>query len=249
MPAYFLADNVPPKGQGTVPNTTFTLRVDGGTTQIKFAAGSQAGNTYLVRIGTSPNLIASIGKNVVDAGGSSVCSGSLSPQNVLAFTVNNANFPSADAGVSTVETVINVTPDTTYAVSWWSFLFNNPPTNYLNFSQLDTRAIALLGGDTYTSLYTSPPSPASFVGSSVSYPGYSTRTTQNLFVFSTGAWRIITQPYVFDGGAWRTMTNEYIKESGAWRTVYRNYDSSPYLTINDGGPDLLDFVVQVIAVN
>ncbi len=226
----------------------FRLRVNAGTTSIRFSACSSAGNFYRMGFqGLGPGgTTYSVYKNFVDASSATGTSHYTTNISVLPNPApQRNNSPTRFTGT---EVNVTATTNTDYVIEWQDIRFQglvNPIANPYpigSFTPLSPQAAgaSINAGSTVLGGATLYPYANSVFGQ---------RIKRGLFVLHLSAWRTITTNNVFHLGAWRTVTNGFIFSGGAWRAYYRNYNTTQVLTINEPGADELDFAVEVQALN
>lgn len=220
------------------------LRVNAGTTSIRFSAASSAGNFYRMGFqglgpgGTTYNIY----KNVVDT--SSAAGTSHYTTNISVIPIPTAQANNSPTRFVGTETNVAATTNTDYAIEWQDIRFNglpnpfpiasfNPGNPQAGGASIDLGSTVLGGATLYP-----------YAGSV-----FGLFTKQYTFVFHLSAWRTIVEKNVYHLGAWRAVQDTFVLSGGVWRDTYRNYATSQVLTINEPGPDALDFAVQVFALN
>jgi len=220
------------------------LRVNGGTTSIRFSAASNAGNFYRMGFpglgpgGTTFNLY----KNQVDfgsAGGTSFYTTNIS---VIPIPTPQAN--NSPTRFVNTEIAVTATANTDYAIEWQDIRFQGLPNPY---------PIGSFGPGSPQAAGASIDIGSTNVGGTIVYPYagsvFGLFRKRYTFVFHLAAWRTITEKFVFHLGAWRTIQDTFVLQGGVWRDTYRNYDTSQVMTINEPGADALDYAAQVFALN
>lgn len=222
----------------------FRLRVNGGTTSIRFSAASNAGNFYRIGFqGLAPgggtyNLY----KNQVDFGSAAGTSHYTTNISVIPTPTPQAN--NSPTRFINTESAITVTTNTDYAIEWQDIRFNGLPNPYpiTSFTPGSPQAPggSINAGSTVLGGATLYPYAGSIFG---------VFTKRYTFVLHLNAWRTITEKFVFHLGAWRTIQDTFVLQGGVWRDTYRNYETFQVITINEPGADALDYAAQVFALN
>jgi hypothetical protein len=200
----------------------YYLRLTDSTTNILFAAVSQAGNTYTFSVGGGVVVSKPFGDGGEGAplGGFTYYSSNANPvpsDGILDDDMDNIRFPGAE---------------TIYAYS------GSGTRDYLlSFTSSGPGTQFYLGG-------------ASLTWGDFAYPGSGYISNPiSVGVKQSGSWKNAGNIFVKQSGTWREVTNAYIKQGGVWEKYYQNFGNSSWINMLEGTDDAIDFGVQVIALN
>ena len=204
-------------------NQLFYLRLTGDTTAVKFAAVSNAGNTYNLYIQGSDDGTVTISKPNSDGGGP-YYSESANPV-PSGGNLDNGRFPGTEqlysySGYGTRE----------YRVTG----YNQNGTEYVYDGS--TGGTMCLGGSSLT-------------WGGYAYPGdgYISNPLA-VGVKVGGVWRNAGTIFIRQSGVWKEIINAYVKQGGTWRKYYQNFGNSSWINMLELTDDAIDFGVQVIPV-
>lgn len=201
----------------------FYMRLDGNTTQVKFAAASDAGNTYTFSVNGTQRV--SKPSNNRDK----FYTSSASPI-PAGGTLNDTFFPGSEttityAGAGVRDYLLSFTSSGASgtqmylggsALSWGGYAY--PGSGYLN----NAFNLGVKSGGSWNAVGT-------------------------LWV-KTSVGEVGPFPSGYDP-PWKEVLAQYIKTGGAWKQTYANYGNSSWICMLEGNDDAIDFCVQVIALN
>lgn len=197
----------------------YYMRLTGSTTSVKFAAVSQAGNTYTFSVGGTQRVSKPNGDG-----------GDGEPVGGFTYYTSSAN-PVPDGGIL---------DDTRFPGAEDLWFFPEPETTrdyLLSFTSSGPGTQFYLGGESLTW------GDFAYPGS-----GYISNPIA-VGVKQSGSWKNAGNIFVKQSGTWREVTNAYIKQGGVWKQYYQNFGNSSWINMLENTDDAIDFGVQVIALN
>jgi hypothetical protein len=202
----------------------YYLRLTDSTTNILFAAVSQAGNTYTFSVGGDVVVSKPFGDGGEGAplGGFTYYSSNANPVPSDGI-LDNSRFP----GAETIYTYSRSVPGTRdYLLS-----FTVDPPQPVPETQFYLGGASLTWGD-------------------FAYPGSGYETNPiSVGVKQSGSWKNAGNIFVKQSGIWKEVTNAYIKQGGVWKKYYQNFGNSSWINMLEGTDDAIDFGVRVLALN
>ena len=199
----------------------YYMRLTGNTTSVKFAAVSQAGNTYTFSVGETEYVSKPNGDG-----------GEGAPEVGFTYYTSSANPVPSDGilddsrfpGAETIYDTFSGSGTRDYLLTFTS----SDPESGTKF---------YLGGESLT-------------WGDFAYPGSGYIANPiAVGVKQSGSWKNAGNIFVKQSGTWREVTNAYIKQGGVWKKYYQNFGNSSWINMLEGTDDAIDFGVQVFALN
>lgn len=239
----------------------YYMRLTDNTTQVKFAAVSQAGNTYTFSINGSVVVSKIYNDDIYDpinnpshgteniyytASANPIPAGSpiLSPYSVPDYNnCLNGYYDSANDTFICYQygtQLVNRFPGSETAYTYSRTTGPNTQTDYsLTFSSSGTGTTFYLGGTSLnwgSNLYAYPGS------------GYISNPLA-VGVKDSGSWKNSYNMFIKNSNQWKEVKTAWIKQGGVWKKFFQNYGNSSWINMLEGTDDAIDFAVQVIALN
>jgi len=203
----------------------FYLRLTESTTSVKFAAITEANNTYQVFIPGSTIGTITISKDFTGTGGVIYYSASATP-------IPSGGVLTTDFGGVEITYTFSGSGIRDYLLSYSTQLGLGEP-GYPGPGS----AIFYLGGQ-------------SLGWGDYAYPGSGyINLPIAVGVKDGGVWKNSGNIFIKSSGVWKECETMYVKQSGTWEQIYKNYNNSSWINLLEGVDDAIDFGMQVIALN
>lgn len=199
----------------------FYMRLTESTTDVKFAAASNAGNTYTFSV----NGIVVVTKTTDDAGGTY-------------YTPSASPIPSGGTQVPGGPSWSRFPgAETTYSYS------GSGIRDYLAQFQAYTGGVPSYNTQFYLG-------GASLTWGGYAYPGSGYLSNPlAVGVKDGGSWKNAGNMFIKNANEWKEVQTAWIKQNGTWKQFFQNYGNSSWINMLELTDDAIDFAVQVIALN